>query len=138
MEKLPRKKQKLKLTKQVRCSITADEIWASNFVLHSSFGRDISGLKDFKQYFGSLYEAFPDLHFALEDVVVEGDKAAVRYLITGTHKGAYMGIPPTNMKVSVWAIEMHNIIGGKYVECWSRKDTLSLMQQLRAIPTPKK
>jgi steroid delta-isomerase-like uncharacterized protein len=115
-----------------------DETCASNIVFHDPSGMDIRGLKDFKQYMGSMRDAFPDLHATIDDIVAEGDKAVVRYTITGTHKGEMTGIPPTNKKVTVWAISIDRVANGKFVECWERTDTLGMMQQLGVVPTPKK
>jgi predicted ester cyclase len=98
----------------------------------------LSMLKDFKQVMSELYDAFPDIHWTLDDMVVEGDKAVVRYTFTGTHKGTIMGIPPTNRKVTMWWIGIDRVAGGKFVEGWARCDTLGFMQQLGAIPMPKK
>jgi hypothetical protein len=33
-------------------------------------------------------------------------------------------------------LQIDRIVGGKFVEGWSRYDTLGLMQQLGLIPTP--
>ncbi len=49
-----------------------------------------------------------------------------------------MGIPPTNKKVTGWAIQIDRVVGGKIVERWTREDTLGFMQQLGLIFTPKK
>jgi predicted ester cyclase len=114
-----------------------DETCANSIVWHST-GDDIRGLNDYKKYMGEFYDAFPDNHFAIDDIFTEGDKVAVRYTITGTHKGKYMGIPPTNKKVKLWVIEIDRIVGGKFVEDWIRFDTLSMMQQLGLAPTPAK
>jgi len=115
-----------------------DELYATDVVAHSGTGKDIRGLKDYKQSTSETYNAFPDLHFTVDDMVVEGDKAAVRWTLTGTHKGEYMGIPPTNKKVTMWLIHINRIVGGKFVEIWSRYDTLGLMQQLGHVPTQRK
>lgn len=115
-----------------------DEMVAANIVFHGGSGRDICGLKDLKQYMSALCDAFPDVHFAIDDVVAEGDKVVVRETWTGTHKGEFMGIPPTNRKVTMWEIEMICFVGGKVVEIWSRSDFLGIMQQLGVIPTPGK
>ena len=115
-----------------------DETCATNIVFHHASGGDIRGLKDFKQFYSEFYDAFPDNHLTLDDTVVEGDKAATRYTVTGTHKGAFMGVPPTNKKVTMSAIEIDRVVGGKFVEGWERFDTLGFMQQLGVVPTPKK
>ena len=114
-----------------------DETCAPNVVYHAS-GTDLHGLKELKQYFSDLFDAFPDFHMTLDDIIVEGDKAVIRFRYTGTHKGPYMGIPPTNKKVTGWAIEIDRVAGGKFVEGWERSDMLGMMQQLGVIPTPKR
>jgi len=114
----------------------ADELCATNIVLHSATGIDIRGLKDLKQFVGALCDAFPDVHFTIDDVVAEGDKVVVRYTWTGTNKGGFMGIPPTNKKMTMWEIQMAKVVGGKMVEVWSRSDNMGIMQQLGVMPTP--
>jgi hypothetical protein len=115
-----------------------DETCATNVVSHSETGEDIRGLKGVKKYMSELYDAFPDIHITLDDVVVEGDKAVIRYTYTGTHKGAFMGIPATNKKVTGWTIQIDRFVDGKFVEAWERTDTLGFMQQLGIVPMPKK
>ena len=105
---------------------------------HPVIGGDIHGLKDIKKFVRDSYSAFSDPHRTIDDIIVEGDEAAVRFTITGTHSGAYMGIPLTNKKIAYWAIEINRFAGGKLVETWARMDTLGMMQQLGAIPMPKK
>jgi steroid delta-isomerase-like uncharacterized protein len=115
-----------------------DETCAANVVFHSGTGRDVRGLKDFKQFNSEVFSAFPDNQFTIDDMVVEGDKVAIRYTMTGTHKGEIMGVPPTNKKVKIWMIQIDRIADGKLVEGWLRSDTLGFMQQLGVVPTPKK
>ena len=113
-----------------------DELYATNFVSHGD--EDIRGIKNVKQSTSEEFSAFPDLHFTIDDMIVEGDKLAARYTITGTHKGEYMGAPPTNKKITIRAIAIERFAGGKIVEEWGSMDTLGLMQQLGVVPTPKK
>jgi len=114
-----------------------DEMTAANIVFHG-FAEEIHGLKEFKKYMSDMFDAFPDGHMTIDDMVAEGDKIVARYTMTGTHKREYMGIPATNKKITLWVIEIDRIAGGKTVEGWIRFDTLGMMQQLGVIPTPKK
>ena len=111
-----------------------DEHFATNVVSYTPNGTEIRGLKNLREYNNANYDAFPDLHWTLEDIIVEGDKVAVRYTITGTHKGKFMGIPPTNKKITMWQIGIHHIVGDKLVESWTINDSLSAMQQLGVVP----
>jgi predicted ester cyclase len=115
-----------------------DELYSNDFVLHSATGEDMHGLKDTKKYMDDIFSAFPDIHMTLDDIVAEGDKVTVRFTVTGTHKGRFMGASPTNKKMKIWSIQIDRIASGKFVEGWERTDTLGLMQQLGLIPKPKK
>ena len=115
-----------------------DETCATNVVWHDATGINIRGLKDFKKSMDEFFNAFPDNHLTIQDMFAEGDKIATRYTITGTHKGELMGIPPTNKKITLMALEIDRIVGGKFVEGWISFDTMGMMQQLGVAPTPKK
>jgi steroid delta-isomerase-like uncharacterized protein len=88
-----------------------------------------------KQFIVGLSKAFPDLHFQVEDIVAEGDKVAYRLTVSGTHKGEFLGLPPTNKKVSFSSTGITNIVDGKVSEDWVDADIMGLMQQLGAIPS---
>jgi hypothetical protein len=113
-----------------------DELYAADIIFHSGTGEYIRGLKDYKQHNSELYDAFPGIHWTLDDMIVEGNNRATRFTITGTHKGEFRGIHPTNKKVTIRAISIsHSNADGKTLEEWHTYDTLGLMQQLGVIPT---
>jgi len=58
-----------------------DEYWAADVVMHSAVG-NMHSIKDGEQLLSGFYHAFPDIHFTLDDVIVEGDKAGLRYTFT--------------------------------------------------------
>ena len=88
-----------------------------------------------KQFIVRLSKAFPDLHFKVEDILTEGDKVAYRLTVSGTHKGEFQGIPPTDRKVSFTSAGVSNIVDGKVAGGWVDADTMGLMQQLGVIPS---
>ena len=119
-----------------------DELYATDIVFHSSTGKDICGLTNYKQFTSEFFDAMPDAHVTIKDIIAEGDKVAVRWTMTGTHKGEIRGkhiasgAPPTDKKVTTWVITISRIAGGKFVEEWERYDTLGLMEQLGLASTP--
>ena len=115
-----------------------DELYATDTIQHTSAGQEIRGIGNYKQHVSEFSSAFPDLQFTIDDMVAEGDKVALRVTATGTNKGAFKGIPPTNKKVTVSMIQIDRIAEGKFIEGWSRYDTFGLMKQLGLIPTPGK
>ena len=115
-----------------------NETYAADLVFYGGSGRVFHGLEDFKQYQSVFFDAFPDNQASIDDLLVVGDKAVLRYTMSGTHKGEFMGIPPTNKKLTMWIIEIYRFAVGKIVEGWDRYDTLGIMQQLGVLPTPGK
>jgi steroid delta-isomerase-like uncharacterized protein len=87
-----------------------------------------------KQFIAAIISAFPDFRHNVIDVVAERDKVAVRFNLTGTHKGEFQGIPPTGKKLSLDEMGFITIIDGKITEGWISADTMRLMQQIGAIP----
>jgi hypothetical protein len=97
-----------------------DELFANDIVWHSATGQDVCGLENLKKSFSKAYNTFPDTHYTVDDIIAEGDKVVTRFTFSGTHKGKFGGIPPTNKKVRVWAISIAHAVDGKFVEVWER------------------
>ena len=112
-----------------------DELFAADYLGHSPSG-PIHGPEGFKQYYATYRTAFPDTHLAIEDMIAEGDKVVTRWTGTGTHQGTLMGIPPSGKRVTITGISIVRIANGKSVEDWANFDTLGMLQQIGAIPTP--
>ena len=112
----------------------ADEIFDTNFVNHDAAHPELFDLESCKQWVATVRTVFPDFHVTIEDIIAEGDKVAVRYTTTGTHKSEFMGIPPTGKQVRVTGMRICRFASGKMVESWANSDTLGVMQQLGVIP----
>jgi predicted ester cyclase len=71
----------------------------------------------------------------VEDLIANGDKAVARVTVTGTHKGEFIGVPPTGTRVDVQLIDIMRFDGaGLVCEHWGVADMLSLLQQLGVVP----
>lgn len=114
-----------------------EEFVSRDFVIHTSTqGGDIHGPEEVCQFFGAMRAAFPDLHFAIEDQVADGDRVVTRWVAQGTHLGEFQGIPPTGRQVVLSGIDIDRFVDGKAVECWSRVDELGLLKQLGLLHAP--
>jgi len=106
------------------------ELLAPGYVSHYTTG----DMPLDKQFWATFSTAFPDISFTMEHLIAEGDKVAFRETWTGTHKGEFMGIPPTGKKVEMINTCIIRIADGKYAESWCTLDELRLSQQLGVIP----
>jgi steroid delta-isomerase-like uncharacterized protein len=112
-----------------------EELVAADYVGHSS-SPEINTREGHKQFLVALRQAFPDLQIKIEDQIAERDKVVTRWTARGTHQGEFAGIPPTGKQVVMTGIDIDRIANGKLVECWTKSDDLSMLQQIDAIPAP--
>ena len=95
-----------------------------------------AGPEGAKQLVTVYRNAFPDVHFTIDEQIAEGDKVVTRWTARGTHKGELLGIPATGKSSTVTGIGVDRIVNGKIVESWGIFDQFGMMQQLGVIPTP--
>jgi steroid delta-isomerase-like uncharacterized protein len=95
-----------------------------------------TGPEGSKQFVQVYLNAFPDVHFTIDDQIAEGDKVVTRWTASGTHKGELAGIPATGKSSTVTGINVERIVNGKIVESWGIFDQFGMMQQLGVIPMP--
>jgi steroid delta-isomerase-like uncharacterized protein len=80
---------------------------------------------------------FPDIQWSLEEMVAEGDKVAARFVMRGTHRGVFFGVPASGKTINVQALNIYRFSAGQIVEETGQPDMLALLQQIGAVPPPK-
>jgi steroid delta-isomerase-like uncharacterized protein len=73
-------------------------------------------------------------HFAVEDVIAEGDKVVVRWTNTGTHVAEFAGIPATAKQFQINGIDIYRVDGEHLLEHLHVVDQLSMLGQLGVLP----
>jgi steroid delta-isomerase-like uncharacterized protein len=87
-------------------------------------------LADHQGFAKAFYSGFPDLQHLIEDAFAAEDKVAVRFTLRGTHRGDFMGIPPTGKVFEVGAIAIFHLVDGKIAELRGEFDQLGMLRQL--------
>ena len=114
-----------------------DELVSPNFLGHplSAFPPvDAHGIEGRRKEYELFYAAMPDVHAETLEMAAEGDLVFVRDRFTGTHQGELAGYPPTGNQVDYMVVHIYRIADGKIVDDWTLLDSLSLMQQIGAVP----
>lgn len=114
------------------------EVMAQTSVMHDPLAGDIRGPDAFAEFARTFRTGFPDLVFTIDDAVTARDEVYMRWTTKGTHKGALLGMAPTNRRAVVGGMTVNLFKGNKIVEAWNTWDTLSLLQQLGYLPTTDK
>ena len=78
--------------------------------------------------------AFPDLRFTIEELIAEGDIVACRLTLSGTHRGVFNGVPPTERRFTQEHMHMVRVAGGKGRDHWAVFGTFGMLQQLGVLP----
>lgn len=81
-----------------------------------------------------IRNGIPDIQWSLEDIIVEGNKVAARFIMRGTHEGNFFGVPPTGKPIIVQAMNFYHLSGGQIVGEHGQPDFLGLLQQIGAVP----
>ena len=112
-----------------------DEIAAPDYVENDPIPGQRTGLEGLKDRVRMLREGLSG-HYAIEDIIAEGDRVAVRWTNSGTHVGEIAGMPPTGKSFTIAGIDIYRLRDGKLAEHWHVVDMLSLLQQLGFVPAP--
>jgi steroid delta-isomerase-like uncharacterized protein len=105
--------------------------------IFASGGFEPAKSEDLKHLLPVWYTAFPDYVHEIHDVIAEGNKVVVRLTYTGTHKGDFLGAPPSGNTFKYLGIHIITVENGKVVEAWILEDMLYLFQQLGMELRPK-
>jgi steroid delta-isomerase-like uncharacterized protein len=103
---------------------------------------DIHGLAElrapdtYREWFGSLFAAFPDFRFEILDLIAEGERAAVRWRATGTFDGPtrFRGLVPNGARVDLSGCDLLTIRAGRIQRNEAYLNGAQMAQQLGALP----
>jgi steroid delta-isomerase-like uncharacterized protein len=114
----------------VDVSAVIDRYFADDFVENEAFPGQDDSRETPKQMFTMVFAAFPDFRATVHDIIVDGDKAAVRLTFSGTHQGEFMGVPASGNRAEFSVIDIHEFRGDKIVAHWGVTDMAALMAQI--------
>jgi len=111
----------------------ADELIATDYIYHEATAGEKRGRDGFRHLIITYRTAFSRVRVTIDQQIAEGDLVATRWTATGTHRGEFLGAPPTNHRVSVQGILISRIADGKVAEEFECYDALGMMRQLGAV-----
>jgi predicted ester cyclase len=113
-----------------------DEMITDDFIDHElALPGQPPGKEGARFFASSIRTAFPDISVKeAEPPLSDGNLEAAHVVMTGTHKGDLMGIAATGKTVEFGGTDIVRVQDGKIAEHWGSTDTMSLMQQIGALP----
>ena len=74
------------------------------------------GVDGMRQHLISIRNTYPDYTMQIIRQFADGDDVISEFIMTGTHRGDFLGITPTNKVISITGVDIDKIIDGKIVE----------------------
>jgi len=113
----------------------ANQLYTENAERGDPNGSDPArGPQAISKYVAQVRTAFPDFKFEIKQTIVDADDIASHWTCTGTHKGDFLGIPPTGKRVEINGVALAHVQEGKIVREHVYFDRLDMLQQLGVAP----
>lgn len=118
----------------------ADELFTEATVTHelrSAPGGEPTAPRrpeDVKRELAEWFGSFPDIRVEIEYQRGYGDEVVTQCVFRGTHRGAWLGIAPTNREISVRMVLRQRVHRGKILEDWVLADWHGALAQLGVLP----
>lgn len=109
-----------------------DDIFSQDYISHRTDGTEANIIKDssIRKLLNYLRTAFPNIHYAIDKIVADGDMVALNISATGTHKGEFMGYPASQKVVHYKEMFFFRVAENKLVEGWGLSDMRGIIQQI--------
>lgn len=110
-----------------------DQLFADDFYDHTpqpGGTRDKAGVL---VLYKRLREAFPDFTPEIHWQRADGDVVTTYKTYHGTHRGDFLGVAGTGIRVSFETVDAMRVVDGRITEHWGVANLYSVMQQLGAI-----
>ena len=95
------------------------------------------GIQNIKNHIEGCRKAFPDVKFTIDDTIAERNEVVHHWTVRGTHKGSFLGMQPTNRKVTLDGTSIYRLENSKIAEAHANWNLASMMEQLgiNEVPT---
>jgi steroid delta-isomerase-like uncharacterized protein len=114
------------------------ELVTENCAHHDSVFPSLQpGVENLRRHIAMCRNGFPDCKFTIDDTIAERNEVVIHWTVTGTHKGQFLSMLPTNRKVTVTGTSIFRIEGGKIAEQWADWNLMTMMEQLGVMPQAK-
>ena len=118
-------------------ALNADDVVYDDFTMPTS----LKGKDDLKKWFKTFTTAFPDAKVSVTGAWGIEDFVVVESTVTGTQKGALLGVPPSNKSVMLHAVDIGQLKDGKIARGWTYGNGTEFQSQITSqvskAPAPK-
>jgi steroid delta-isomerase-like uncharacterized protein len=116
----------------------ASEFLADQIRFHDPVFPNLNaGIQNIKNHIEGTRKAFPDLKITIDDTIAERNEVVLHWTARGTHQGQFLGMQPTQRKVTIDGTSIYRLEGAKIAESHANWNLASMMAQLGVAEVPK-
>jgi len=86
-----------------------NEIISPDYTEQDAFPGQMQGIKGIEQRLNVIFNSFPDAEYIMKDVISEGEKIAVSWIMKGTFKNKFLNYDPSNQKAEIRGMDIYTI-----------------------------
>ena len=117
-----------------RLEAVAHDILVPDFSFRGSLGVERKGVEAFLVYARSVHEALRDYRCSINEIIVEGERAAARMTFSGIHGGEFYGVAGTGREISWTGAAFFVSHSQRLSELWVLGDIDAIKAQINADP----
>ena len=106
---------------------------AADYVEEYNGERYDLGIEGAINHVKGVRKTYPDLVLSIEKQICEGEWVCTYYCMTGTQKGEWLGIKPTNKKITIYGVNIDRVVNGKIIEHGGAANLLEPLMNSKAI-----
>lgn len=103
-----------------------------DFVEHNTLPGAASGRDGLRQFVIGFHASFGAVDYVIDDLIVEGNRVAVRGVVHAIHHGPFRGVPATGRSIHWDTIHVLRLQDGLLIERWVQVDMIGLMAQIES------
>jgi len=96
----------------------------------------VAGRANVAGLFAGVVAALPDAHVTTDDIFGQGDQVVVRVVVSGTQKGAILGIPASGRHVQWDGVDIYRLSDGKISNIWAGDDWTAILHDTGTYTAP--
>ncbi len=83
----------------------------------------------------AVRDAFGELQPELEELLLDGDRIAWRWRISGVHRAPFLGQPASGQRVTLRGVNFQRLANGRVIEHYTLIDTQQALSEMREAST---
>lgn len=80
----------------------------------------------------SVYDNLAELEWRIDELVIENDRVALRWTLSGVQRGTFLGQAPTGKRITLSGVNFQRVTAGAAIEHFTLLDVAGALRQMQS------